>query len=274
MKRASYPSDLTDVEWGIIKAILEVVEPYRTGRPVETDYREIWNAIFYINRTGCQWRYLPHDFPPWTTVNYHYMKWLRNGVYGQVNDALRGRLRQEEGRNETPSAGLIDSQSVKGTVESGVEESGIDGGKLVKGRKRHIATDTNGYLLEVVSHAANTADSVGGREVLRRLFDRIHTIQLIWADGSYPGLVDWALEELGCIIEIVNKKKNSEGEDIKGFQVLPRRWVVERTFAWLNFYRRLVKDYERTVESSESFLYLANIRMVLSSIARIEEENF
>lgn len=264
MKRASYPSDLNDSEWEIIKSIMEVVQPYTTGRPIETDYREIWNAIFYLNRTGCQWRYLPHDFPPPTTVNYHYMKWLRNGVYRQVNDALRSYLREEEDRTSTPSAGIIDSQSVKGTPESGVEESGIDGGKLVKGRKRHIITDTNGYPIEVVSHAANTADSVGGREVLKRLFERFDTIELIWADGAYKGLVDWGLDKFDCVIEIVKKKGS---EDKKGFQVLPRRWVVERTFAWLNRFRRLSKDYERKPESSESMGYIASIRLLINRLS-------
>ncbi len=133
MMRRIYPSDLTDIEWKIIKEIMNRELPYTTGRPVEVDYREIWNAIFYINRTGCQWRYLPHDFPPYTTVNYHYLKWMRCGLYQKVNDALRRQAREQAGRNAEPSAGIIDSQSVKGTPES-AKESGFDGGKLVKGR--------------------------------------------------------------------------------------------------------------------------------------------
>ena len=258
MRKRGYPSDVTDAEWLIIERVMEEVEPYKTGRPLGTDLRRIWNAIFYIDRTGCQWAYLPNDFPPPTTINYHYMKWIRNGTYKKVNDALRKRIRKEEGRDEEPSAGIIDSQSVKGTPESGHECSGIDGGKLVKGRKRHILVDTNGYVLEIVAHAANIADSVGGQEVLKRAFERIKSIKLIWADGAYQGMVDWALEEMFCVLEIVNKKENQ-----KGFEILPRRWVVERTLGWLTRFRRLSKDYERKPESSEAMGYIASIRLLL-----------
>ena len=142
MARRNYPTDLSDQEWEIIKRILEREEPYTTGRHTEVELREVWNAIFYISKTGCQWQYLPHDFPPPTTVNYHYLKWMRTGIYQKVNDELRQQLRKQIGRNENPSAGIIDSQSVKGTVESGQQESGFDGGKLVTGRKRHIIVDT------------------------------------------------------------------------------------------------------------------------------------
>lgn len=166
MSRKDYPSNLTDVEWEIIKEIMEQELPYTTGRPAKVDYREIWNAIFYIDRTGCQWRYLPHDFPPATTVNDHYLKWMRLGLYQKVNDTLRRRAREKEGRNAEPSAGIIDSQSVKGTPES-AEESGFDGGKGVKGRKRHIVVDTLGYLLIVVVHAAHIFDGKGARRVLK-----------------------------------------------------------------------------------------------------------
>jgi putative transposase len=141
MSRKAYPSDLTDVEWEIIKDMMEQELPYTTGRPAEVDDREIGNAIFYIDRTGCQWRYLPHDFPPATTVNDHDLQWRRLGLYQKVNDTLRRRAREKEGRNAEPSAGIMDSQSVNGTPES-AEESGFDGGKGVKGRKRHIGVDT------------------------------------------------------------------------------------------------------------------------------------
>ena len=234
MARRSYSTDLSNPEWEIIKQILEKEEPYTTGRPPEVDLREVWNAIFYINKTGCQWHYLPHDFPPPTTVNYHYLKWIKKGIYQKVNEALRQQLRKEISRNENPSAAIIDSQSVKGTVESGQQESGFDGGKLVTGRKRHIIVDTMGYLLVVLVHAASIVDCKGAKLVIKKLFATLNTVKLIWADGGYKGeLIDWVKKEFNCVVEIVKKKKQ------KGFHVLPRRWVVEPTFAWLMRFRRL-----------------------------------
>ena len=261
MRKVGYPRDVNDAEWSVIEAVMKEVEPYKTGRPLETNLRVIWNAIFYINRTGCQWAYLPNDFPPPTTINHHYMKWIRNGVYERVNDELRERLRKKEGRNENPSAGIIDSQSVKGTLEAGHIESGFDGGKLVKGRKRHILVDTNGYIIEIVSHAANIADSVGGRVVLERAFERLEGIKRIWADSAYQGMIDWTLEKFSCVLEVVNKKENQ-----KGFEVLRRRWVVERSLGWLTRFRRLSKDYERLPESSEAMGYIASIKLSLNRI--------
>jgi putative transposase len=258
MARRSYPTDLSDQEWEIIKRILEREEPYTTGRHTEVELREVWNAIFYINKTGCQWQYLPHDFPPPTTVNYHYLKWMRTGIYQKVNDELRQQLRKQIGRNENPSAGIIDSQSVKGTVESGQQESGFDGGKLVKGRKRHIIVDTMGYLIVVIVHAASIVDCKGAKQVIAKLFETLDTVKLIWADGGYKGkLIDWVKKEFDCVLEVVKKKKK------KGFHVLPRRWVVERTFAWLTRYRRLSKDYEKQPSSSEAMVYVASIRLML-----------
>ena len=168
MAKRSYPTDLSDQEWEIIKKVLEREEPYTTGRHPEVEWREVWDAIFYINKTGCQWHYLPHDFPPPTTVNYPYLKWMRKGIYQKVNDELRQQLRKQLGRNKKPSAGIIDSQSVKGTAESGRQESGFDGGKRVQGRKRHIVVDSIGYLIVVVVHAAHIADCKGAEQVIQR----------------------------------------------------------------------------------------------------------
>jgi putative transposase len=260
-----YPSDLTDEEWSILEPILEKANPYTTGRPREVDLREVLNAIFYINKTGCQWRYLPKDFPHYTVVSYYYHKWVDNNTWEEINTAIRQQLRKESGRNEDPSAGIIDSQSVKGTPES-AKESGIDGHKLVKGRKRHIVVDTMGYLIVVLVHAANIYDGRAAPKVLSALFSVVDTIQKIWADNGYKSeeLIQWVKEQFGCVLEIVQNKKTPGT-----FQVVPRRWVVERTFAWLGRSRRLSKDYERKPTSSAGHVYVSSSRLMLRRICKV-----
>ncbi|MEA3643619.1 MAG: IS5 family transposase, partial [Lamprobacter sp.] len=248
-----YPSDMTDQEWEVIEPIINEVETYKTGRPRDVDLREILNAIFYLNKTGCPWRYLPKDFPDYTLVNYYYNKWKENGLFYKINIKLVQIRRKKAGRNPDPTAAIIDSQSVKGTPES-YEDSGFDGNKKVKGRKRHIVVDVIGCLLAVYVSAANVADSTAARDVLILLFAVVKTVQRIWADQGYIGeaLFNWLLKTFGCFLEIVKKEENQ-----KGFKLLPRRWVVERTFAWLDRSRRLSKDDERTTTSHESQVYIA-----------------
>jgi len=257
-----YPSDLSNEEWEILQPIFDELEPYTTGRPRTTDRREILNAIFYLNKTGCPWRYLPKDFPSYKVVNYHYNKWTDNRMLEKVNAVLRRRFREKKDRTPDPTGAIIDSQSVKGTPESFVE-SGFDGGKLVKGRKRHIVVDTIGCLLTVWVHAANVFDGKAARQVIANLFLLLSTVKIIWADSAYSGaeLFDWVASRFECVLEVVRKKKGAQG-----FHVLPRRWVVERTFAWLGRSRRLSKDYERKPTSSEAQVYLASGRLLLRQI--------
>jgi putative transposase len=224
--------------------------------------REVVNAIFYVVRTGCQWLNLPKSYPACKSVYYHYRKWCLDGTWERINRALIYLERQRQQRLPHPSGGVIDSQSAK-TTECGGER-GFDGNKKINGRKRHILTDTLGNLLVVVAHPAGLADSLGAEQVFAALPPYWqHTLQLVWADGAYSDkLGTWMENEFGIRLTVV---KRSEAK--KGFQLLPRRWVVERTFAWLGRYRRLSKDYERCARSSEAMVYLASIRRLLHRLA-------
>jgi len=227
----------------------------------QLEVRAIVNGIFYLNATGCQWRALPHQYPVWSSVYYHFAKWSGAGTLEAINTALCKMDRLKRGRTVTPTGALIDSQSIKTAKEA--SEVGFDGGKMIKGHKRHMLTDTVGNMLNVVVSAANVSDIAGGKLVIEKILDTFSTIEKIWADGTYRGgLVDWVRETLDATLEVV---KREEGQ--KGFKVQPKRWVVERTFAWLGNYRRLSKDYERLLHNSEGMIYLASIKTMLKRLA-------
>jgi putative transposase len=260
----TYPSDLTDDEWKLLKPLIPKAKS--GGRPPKHARRTILNAIFYLNRTGCQWDMLPKDFPPKSTVFDYFSAWRRSGLWERLNAGLRIKVRVAAGRQPSPTAAILDSQSVKG-AEQGGPTVGYDAGKKIGGRKRHLLVDTLGLILGVKVTPASVQDREGAVLLLASLYLLFGRLQIIWADGGYAGaLVAWVkgLRPFGKLhLSVVRRS-----DDAKGFQLVKKRWIVERTFSWLYKSRRLSRDYEQRVDHSESHIYVCMSRLMLRRLAK------
>ena len=255
-----YPSDLTDTQWNCIKELLPAAKP--GGRRRTLCMRAVINAILYVTVTGCQWRMLPKEYPTWQSCYAYFRRFCRDGTWMRLHDQLRAQVRRQAGRHKHPTAGALDSQSVKVAAHPGVR--GYDAGKKVTGRKRHILVDTMGLLMAVVITAASVSDAAGAKVLLLSLGGACKKLRRIWVDGAYRGrLLEWVKLHCRFLLHPVLRC-----DDQKGFTVLPRRWVVERTFAWITQCRRLNKDYETLSESSQAMIYIAMIRLMTRRLSQ------
>ncbi len=289
MESRRYPSDLSDAEWPLLQPLLPT--PKRRGRPRLHSPREILNAVFYVLKTGCQWRMLPCEFPPWKTVFHYFRAWRIDGTWERMNRAMRRRLREHLGRDPEPSAGIVDSQSAK-TTGVGGEQRGFDGGKKVRGRKRHLLVDTEGLVVEARVHSAKVPYQDGIRRLLEPTCSRLPRLSYLWVDAGYRGRgKEWVERALDVEVEVVNRSPKPPPEKVlrvwarewfkegrkmdrnklptrPGFERLPRRWVVERTFAWISHNRRMAKDYERLCSAGEAFIHVAMTRLMVRRLER------
>ena len=263
-----YPSDLTDAQWKLLepeaRGVMAELRKGPGGAPMSHDLRAMLDAIGYVTRYGIEWRALPVDFPPWTAAYAFFERWSARELPRRLADRLRGRIRIACGRAELPTAAVIDAQTVRGSDTVPASSSGYDAGKKTKGRKRNIATDCLGLLLVVTVTAASVQDRDGAHRLLALLRERFSTISLVWADGGYAGrLVVWAKQALRLAVTIIKRTDN-----VTGFVLLPRRWVVERTFGWLVRHRRLVRDYERRPEHHEAMVWWATVAIMTRRLTR------